>query len=300
MATTQIPPKNSAFKPYNKSPTVESELSNKRDSSGCLKIEDRENGNDTREKPRNLENEKNKRQVIKNMDNNGNNTASEAPLSIGSLSSLSSSSSSTLSPYSIQAQNLMSSPILSSTILSNTVAPRGEEFLFEKMLYQSDVNNLNRLIIPRKFAETYFPCLKISKYNYKKENLVFLDHQNIAWNMIFEFWESSRSYVLTKGWRAFVNQYQLRPNFMVRFYQPNKYLAKKHYGIEYVVRVPIKTIRLFGQDCHYLCLDEINGGGGGYGNNGDNASSSNSSSGQNKIIGQGQAEGAAMEKGKGL
>ncbi|XP_042479649.1 AP2/ERF and B3 domain-containing transcription factor RAV1-like [Macadamia integrifolia] len=204
--------------------------SKKKNSCSCLKNQGEENGNKTREKTRNLEDEKNKKQVIENANNSGNNTTTKASVSTGSLSS-SSFSSSTLSPSCTEDQNQMSSHIPSSTISSNTIVTGLTEPLFEKMLFQSDMNNLNRLLIPRKFEKIYFPRLKISKDNYKKETLMFFDHQNIAWDMKFEFSESSQSYVLTRGWSAFVNQYQLRTNFMVCFYQLEQYMHKKHYDI---------------------------------------------------------------------
>ncbi|XP_042483476.1 uncharacterized protein LOC122063837 [Macadamia integrifolia] len=369
MVTTQIPSKNSAFKPYNKPPTIENEssveLSNakgssgesaiqksemitidcgsygsnlqdsiqlpscgspsqmnrvklvgrpsegegmnvnvveskKRNSLGNLKIGDRENDNETREKTRNLENEKNKKQVTVNAEKNGNNIAIKASSSTALLSS-----SSKLYPSSAKTWNQMSSLIPLSTISSDTIAQRRKEFMFEKMLFQNDMNDLNRLFIPRNFAETYFPCLKIAEGKYNKETLVFFDHENIAWDMRFEFWEFSQSYVLTGGWRAFVNQYQLRPNFVVHFYQLNQYMDRKHYGIRYTIRVPIKTIRLFGQNCHCLCFDGVNDHNSinvsdGNGNHNDNGSSSSGDCGQNKIIGQGEAEEAAKKEGTSL
>ncbi|KAJ4951967.1 hypothetical protein NE237_028799 [Protea cynaroides] len=119
---------------------------------------------------------------------------------------------------------------------------------------------------------------------YKKETLLFVDHHNISWEMKNEVWVSSKSFVLTKGWMEIVNQYQLRRNFVVHFYQlEHQNMDTKHYGIRYAVPELVKTIRLFGQTFNYLCCDETIGGsgsgngGGGTGNGG----SGGSSSGQN-------------------
>ncbi|XP_042483473.1 AP2/ERF and B3 domain-containing transcription factor RAV1-like isoform X2 [Macadamia integrifolia] len=243
------------------------------------------NDNETREKTRNSENEKNKKQLIKNADNDDNNTTSNALLS--------SSSTSTFYPSSTKARNQMIYYNPSSTISSTGVAPRQNEFLFEKALHQNDVNDLNRLLIPRKFAETYFPCLKITKDMHKKETLVFFDHKNIAWEMKFEFWEFSQSYVLTRGWKAFVNQYQLRPNFTIRFYRPDQCQDKKHYAIRYIVRVVNKAIRLFGQNIHYLCLDDVND------HNSINGGSSSGENGRNELDGQREIEEAAINEDTG-
>ncbi|XP_042483472.1 uncharacterized protein LOC122063833 isoform X1 [Macadamia integrifolia] len=247
------------------------------------------NGNNTGTKAAlrtgNSENEKNKKQLIKNADNDDNNTTSNALLS--------SSSTSTFYPSSTKARNQMIYYNPSSTISSTGVAPRQNEFLFEKALHQNDVNDLNRLLIPRKFAETYFPCLKITKDMHKKETLVFFDHKNIAWEMKFEFWEFSQSYVLTRGWKAFVNQYQLRPNFTIRFYRPDQCQDKKHYAIRYIVRVVNKAIRLFGQNIHYLCLDDVND------HNSINGGSSSGENGRNELDGQREIEEAAINEDTG-
>ncbi|KAJ4950645.1 hypothetical protein NE237_027477 [Protea cynaroides] len=154
------------------------------------------------------------------------------------------------------------------------------KFLFEKKLSQSDVDGMNRLRLPTRSAEIYFPCLEIGEGKYKKETLLFVDHNNIPWEMTYEAWESSKTFVLTKGWIEFVNHNQLRPNFVVRFYQlDHQNTDKKHYGIRYAVPELVKTLRLFGQTFNYLCYDETNSNGGSGGGDG-----CGSSSGQNKAV----------------
>ncbi|KAJ4981593.1 hypothetical protein NE237_032430 [Protea cynaroides] len=80
-------------------------------------------------------------------------------------------------------------------------------FLFSKLLNNSDSGKLNRLWIPIRKAEKYFPSLK--KGDDKKMLLTFFDRNNKKWVMKYEFWSTSRCYVLTTGWKKFVNEYGL-------------------------------------------------------------------------------------------
>ncbi|KAJ4956915.1 hypothetical protein NE237_013698 [Protea cynaroides] len=255
--------------------------SKKRDSLGSLTIL-RADGEETMVQTRHLENEKNKKQMIENAISDSNYTSNEAALR-------------TVSPFSraisasrSDAQSQMSS------LINIGVEAKENKFLFEKKLSQSDVDDMKRLLLPTKSAKIYFPCLVTAFGKFKKETLLFVDHHNISWEMTYEVWESKRSYVLTKGWIEFVKYYQLRRNFVVRFYQlDHQNMDRKHYGIRYAVLQLVKTIRLFGQDYPYLCFDETNGGGNG-GNGGDGRGGS--SSGQNKTV-EGLAETEAMEEG---
>ncbi|KAJ4952844.1 hypothetical protein NE237_029676 [Protea cynaroides] len=176
-----------------------------------------------------------------------------------------------------------------SSLINTGEEAKQNKFLFEKKLSQSDVDDMNRLFLPTRSAEIKFPCQEIGQGKYKKETLLFVDHHNISWEMTYEAWESSKSFVLSKGWIEFVNHYQLRPNFVVRFYQLDpRNMDKKHYDIRYAFPKRVKTIRLFGQTYNYLCWDETNngggsgnGGGGGDSGNGDGGAKSN---GQNKAV----------------
>lgn len=159
------------------------------------------------------------------------------------------SSSSTHEPSSIQDRPS------SSTIDARV---RHWRFLFDKTLSISDVSDLNRLMIPKRFAELHFPSLKKEENSYKKEALKFSDDQNVTWDMNFEYWPTSQNYVITKGWKAFVKRHNLQPNYKVSFYEIEQQLDNKHYGIDYEIGVPVKIIRLFGQD---IRCDECNGVG---------------------------------------
>ncbi|KAJ4956393.1 hypothetical protein NE237_013176 [Protea cynaroides] len=254
--------------------------SKKRDSLGSLKIQGGEGGEETMVQTRKLENEKNKKQMTENAISDSNYTSNEASLR-------------TVSPFSEAISASKNEP-------QNQMSSLENKFLFEKKLSQSDVDDLNRLLLPTKSAEMYFPCLETGLGKFKKETLVFVDHRNISWEMTYEVLKSTRSYVLTNGWIEFVNYNQLRPNFVVRFYQLDyQNMDKKHFGIRYAHPELVKTIRLFGQDHHYLCFDETKGGcegGNGGGDGGGDGGIGGSNSGQNKTV-EGLAETAAVEEG---
>ncbi|KAJ4980491.1 hypothetical protein NE237_031328 [Protea cynaroides] len=73
-------------------------------------------------------------------------------------------------------------------------------FLFSKLLNKSDSGKLNRLWIPIRKAEKYFPSLK------KGDDKKIPTTNQVVWS---KFWSTSRCYVLTTGWKKFVNEYGL-------------------------------------------------------------------------------------------
>ncbi|XP_057512609.1 B3 domain-containing protein Os02g0764100-like [Actinidia eriantha] len=82
------------------------------------------------------------------------------------------------------------------------------EPMFEKALTPSDVGKLNRLVIPKQHAVNYFPL--IDRCDCKTEiSLGFEDELGKCWRFRYSFWESSQSYVLTKGWSRFVREKRL-------------------------------------------------------------------------------------------
>ncbi|RZC56030.1 hypothetical protein C5167_014883 [Papaver somniferum] len=94
--------------------------------------------------------------------------------------------------------------------------------LFRKALTPSDVEKLNRLVIPKRFAEKYFP--EVSKEE-KVPGLIdaiqlsFFDREMESWNFRYCYWRSSQSYVFTKGWIRFVKEKKLKATDVVTFYK---------------------------------------------------------------------------------
>lgn len=95
--------------------------------------------------------------------------------------------------------------------------------LFHKELTPSDVGKLNRLVIPKKFAVMYFP--HTSDLVHENENstggddteLVFFDRSMRPWKFRYCYWNSSQSFVFTRGWNRFVREKGLRPKDLVVF-----------------------------------------------------------------------------------
>nr|GMC79444.1 B3 domain-containing protein At2g36080-like isoform X1 [Ipomoea batatas] len=91
-----------------------------------------------------------------------------------------------------------------------TIIPK--EPLFEKPLTPSDVGKLNRLVIPKQHAEKYFPLTGQEPGGGGAEKgllLTFDDECGKTWRFRYSYWNSSQSYVLTKGWSRFVKEKRL-------------------------------------------------------------------------------------------
>lgn len=96
------------------------------------------------------------------------------------------------------------------------------EAMFEKPLTPSDVGKLNRLVIPKQHAERYFPIGGNSSGGgaesvEKGVLLSFEDESGKMWRFRYSYWNSSQSYVLTKGWSRFVKEKQLQAGDTVIF-----------------------------------------------------------------------------------
>ena len=87
--------------------------------------------------------------------------------------------------------------------------------MFEKPLTPSDVGKLNRLVIPKQHAEKYFPLGGDS--GEKGLLLSFEDECGKSWRFRYSYWNSSQSYVLTKGWSRFVKEKRLDAGDVVLF-----------------------------------------------------------------------------------
>ncbi|KAJ7562819.1 hypothetical protein O6H91_03G085200 [Diphasiastrum complanatum] len=99
----------------------------------------------------------------------------------------------------------------------STILPRAQvrEHLFDKAVTPSDVGKLNRLVIPKQHAERCFP-LDLAA-NEKGLLLSFEDGNGKVWRFRYSYWNSSQSYVLTKGWSRFVKEKKLDAGDIVSF-----------------------------------------------------------------------------------
>ncbi|XP_044971965.1 AP2/ERF and B3 domain-containing protein Os01g0141000-like [Hordeum vulgare subsp. vulgare] len=81
--------------------------------------------------------------------------------------------------------------------------------LFEKAVTPSDVGKLNRLVVPKQHAEKHFPLKCTAETTTTTGNGVLLnfeDGEGKVWRFRYSYWNSSQSYVLTKGWSSFVRE----------------------------------------------------------------------------------------------
>ncbi|KAL0372583.1 UNVERIFIED_CONTAM: AP2/ERF and B3 domain-containing transcription factor RAV1 [Sesamum calycinum] len=138
-------------------------------------------------------------------------------------------------------------------------AANAREQLFEKAVTPSDVGKLNRLVIPKQHAEKHFP---LQSGNTSKGVLLnFEDMGGKVWRFRYSYWNSSQSYVLTKGWSRFVKEKDLRAGDIVSFQRstgPDKQLyidwKSRNTGSNAAVAgvvsgrpaQPVQMFRLFG------------------------------------------------------
>ncbi|VVA97251.1 unnamed protein product [Arabis nemorensis] len=110
---------------------------------------------------------------------------------------------------------------------NDTVSPQ-KESLFEKSLTPSDVGKLNRLVIPKQHAEKYFPLnnngLVVSDDVATEKGMLlsFEDESGKCWKFRYSYWNSSQSYVLTKGWSRYVKDKHLDAGDVV-FFQRHRF-----------------------------------------------------------------------------
>ncbi|KAJ8424978.1 hypothetical protein Cgig2_031927 [Carnegiea gigantea] len=107
---------------------------------------------------------------------------------------------------------------------ASSLSAAGErEHMFEKPLTPSDVGKLNRLVIPKQHAEKYFPLAGDSSAADKSATgsggvlLGFEDEARKCWRFRYSYWNSSQSYVLTKGWSRYVKEKKLDAGDVVFF-----------------------------------------------------------------------------------
>lgn len=128
---------------------------------------------------------------------------------------------------------------------------KAREQLFEKAVTPSDVGKLNRLVIPKQHAEKHFPLQSGSTS--KGVLLNFEDVGGKVWRFRYSYWNSSQSYVLTKGWSRFVKEKNLKAGDIVSFQRSTgsdkqlyiDWKARNGSGIVQQVQ-PVEMVRLFG------------------------------------------------------
>ncbi|KAI0499915.1 hypothetical protein KFK09_018123 [Dendrobium nobile] len=130
------------------------------------------------------------------------------------ISSSSASSSSSISLNCVSAPEPSTSSIPASSLPPSTTQVQ-KEHMFEKVVTPSDVGKLNRLVIPKQHAEKYFP-LDASTHD-RGLLLNFEDRNGKPWRFRYSYWNSSQSYVMTKGWSRFVKEKRLDAGDTVSF-----------------------------------------------------------------------------------
>ncbi|KAI3523174.1 hypothetical protein L1887_01231 [Cichorium endivia] len=128
--------------------------------------------------------------------------------------------------------------------------------MFQKTLTPSDVGRLNRLVIPKQHAEVYFPI--DAAHQQKGLLLSFEDESGKLWRFRYSYWNSSQSYVLTKGWRRYVKEKRLDAGDLVLFERHRLYCERMFIGWR---RGPAAVS--FNDRMAAAATQPGNGGGGG-------------------------------------
>ncbi|KAL1812195.1 hypothetical protein ACET3Z_022260 [Daucus carota] len=100
-------------------------------------------------------------------------------------------------------------------------------FLFQKQLQNSDVNNLKRMVIPKKPAEAFLPHL--SERSGIRIAMIEIDGSEI-WHFSYRFWPNnkSRMYIL-ENTGEFVNKHKLKTGDFITVYEDTE---SQNYVIE--------------------------------------------------------------------
>jgi RAV-like factor len=99
---------------------------------------------------------------------------------------------------------------------------QAHQLLFDKVVTPSDVGKLNRLVVPKQHAEKHFPLKTENLDNAAVSKGVLLNFEDGAgkvWRFRYSYWNSSQSYVLTKGWSRFVKEKSLKAGDVVSFWK---------------------------------------------------------------------------------
>ncbi|KAJ1684966.1 hypothetical protein LUZ63_016356 [Rhynchospora breviuscula] len=139
-----------------------------------------------------------------------------------------------------------------SPALLGSLPGQARELLFDKVVTPSDVGKLNRLVVPKQHAEKHFPL----KHENSTENnavskgvlLNFEDGAGKVWRFRYSYWNSSQSYVLTKGWSRFVKEKSLKAGDVVSFWRSSGPEEQLYIGCKTRAALPDSSVvvRLFG------------------------------------------------------
>lgn len=148
-------------------------------------------------------------------------------------------------------------PLLSSV---GPLPGQTHQLLFDKVVTPSDVGKLNRLVVPKQHAEKNFPLRNENIDNVAVSKGVLLNFEDGAgkvWRFRYSYWNSSQSYVLTKGWSRFVKEKNLKAGDVVSFWRSNGPEEQLYIGCksrsalpdhQAVVNHSPVVVRLFGVD----------------------------------------------------
>ncbi|KAL5216025.1 hypothetical protein ABZP36_007426 [Zizania latifolia] len=118
-----------------------------------------------------------------------------------------------------------------------------KEHMFDKVVTPSDVGKLNRLVIPKQHAEKYFPL--DSTVNEKGLLLSFEDRTGKLWRFRYSYWNSSQSYVMTKGWSRFVKEKRLDAGDTVSFSRGAAETSRDRLFIDWKRRADVRDLHRF-------------------------------------------------------
>ncbi|GAB2262417.1 hypothetical protein Droror1_Dr00003414 [Drosera rotundifolia] len=149
---------------------------------------------------------------------------------------------------------------------------KARDQLFEKVVTPSDVGKLNRLVIPKQHAERHFPFSTGGSGGVASSSKGILmnfedDSDGKVWRFRYSYWNSSQSYVLTKGWSRFVKEKKLKAGDIVSFMRSSNGMGKQLY-IDWRPRTRGGVVgedRVFGQQQRSVVRlfgVDIRGGGG--------------------------------------
>ncbi|XP_074343556.1 uncharacterized protein LOC141682760 [Apium graveolens] len=94
------------------------------------------------------------------------------------------------------------------------------KFLFQKQLQNSDVNNLKRMVIPKKPAEAFLP--ELDERSGISIKMVEIDGSHV-WTFTYRFWPNNKSRMyIFENTGDFVSAHQLRSGDYIRVFQDNE------------------------------------------------------------------------------
>nr|CAB3476339.1 unnamed protein product [Digitaria exilis] len=150
------------------------------------------------------------------------------------------------------------------------------KLLFEKVVTPSDVGKLNRLVVPKQHAEKHFPVMNQQRSPETTTTTttaaagkgVLLNFEDggdgKVWRFRFSYWNSSQSYVLTRGWSRFVREkgliagdtvafsqsvYGQEDQLLINYRKTSRNNKQQGQGtVDAIAAVEARSIKLFGVD----------------------------------------------------